>query len=370
MGHPYVTPTRRPVRIGYFTDASSYAGAEIALSNLLVSLGPHVEATVIGNDAAIVERLAAVRPGTRAVVLERARGAHDLRGLLRYRRAFAALSIEILQANLNWMPSCREALLSARSLPGLRVIAVEHLPLDGVGLRSQLVKRLTAQGLSAHVAVGDSAARLVEQASRVKSGSVLTIHNGVVDHGVTAHEAHEGSPAIFGCLARLDPVKGIDVLLEALATVPEVVVEVAGAGDERAALVSQAHELGLDPRFTIHEWTDDPGRLLQTWDAYVLPSRAEGFPLSILEAMLAGLPVIATDVGSVREAVIDGVTGFVVPPDDASALATAMALLGNDRGLRHEMGKAGRERVLEHFSLQGMAAAYEDLYERVTRPGR
>ncbi len=360
-----MTPTRSSVRIGYFTDASDYAGAEIALANLLLSLGPHVQATVIGNSPEIVERLAAVRPGSATVVVERARGAHDLPGLLRYRRALDASSIEILQANLNWMPSCREALLAARTLPRLRVIAVEHLPLDGVGLRSQLVKRLTAQGLSAHVAVGDAAARLVEQASKVASGSVLTIHNGVVDHGIVAHDGPESDPVVFGCLARLDPVKGIDVLLDALARVPDVRVEVAGEGAERAGLVARAHELGLDARFMLHEWTDDPGALLGTWDAFVLASRAEGFPLSILEAMLAGLPVIATDVGSVREAVIDGVTGFVVPPDDVDALAGAMALVGKDRALRRTMGAAGRQRALEHFSLQAMASAYEDLYERI-----
>jgi glycosyltransferase involved in cell wall biosynthesis len=324
---------------------------------------------VIGNSAEIVERLAAVRPGSSALVVERARGVRDLRGLLRYRRALKASSIEILQANLNWMPSCREALLAARTLPSLRVITVEHLPLNGVGLRSRLVKRLTAQGLSAHVAVGDAAARLVEQASKVERGSVLTIHNGVVDHGIVAHDADESGPAVFGCLARLDPVKGIDVLLDALASVPDVQVEIAGEGAARAGLVAQAHALGLDDRFMIHEWTDDPGHLLATWDAFVLASRAEGFPLSILEAMLAGLPVIATDVGSVREAVLDGVTGFVVPPDDSVALARAMALLGKDQALRHTMGAAGRERILEHFSLQGMAHAYEDLYERITRQG-
>jgi glycosyltransferase involved in cell wall biosynthesis len=357
-----VTQVRSPVRIGFYSDATRFAGAEIALGNLLESLGPHVQATVIGTCATIVERLSSHRPGTTKVVLAPAQG---VRGIIRHRNAFTRLDLDILQANLTWMPSCRKALVAAMTIPRLRVVAVEHLPLQGSGLSNRVVKHLTSRGLSAHVAVGKAAARIIKQAAGAPTGSIRTIYNGVVDPGTPAPRSASAGPPLFGCLARLDRVKGLDVLLDALAKVPDARVVIAGEGDERAALQGQAFALGISGRVDILEWTDDPGSLLTGCDGFVLPSRAEGFPLSILEAMLAGLPVVATDVGSVREAVVDGETGFVVPSDDATALARAMRRLATDTDLRRTMGKAGRARALERFSIERMARAYEELYEQL-----
>ncbi len=112
-------------------------------------------------------------------------------------------------------------------------------------------------------------------------------------------------------------------------------------------------------------WSDAARDLLGDMDVFVLPSRNEGFPLSIVEAMLAARPVVATDVGSVREAVLDGVSGFVVPPDDVDALRSALRRLLDDAELRVHMGEAGRARALDHFTDTAMARAFEQLYERI-----
>ena len=107
---------------------------------------------------------------------------------------------------------------------------------------------------------------------------------------------------------------------------------------------------------------DDVGELLAAADLFVLSSRSEGLPLSILEAMAAGLPVVASDVGGVPELVVDGETGLLVPPGDPHALAAAIDRLLDDPDLRRRLGAAGRLRVSEQFDLESTQRAHLDLY--------
>ena len=101
------------------------------------------------------------------------------------------------------------------------------------------------------------------------------------------------------------------------------------------------------------------------YDALVLPSRLEGFPVTIAEAMLAGLPVVATDVGSVAEAVVPGETGWIVPPEDPAALAAAIGELVADLPGAAAMGRRARELGEERFRIDATAAAYVEMYRRI-----
>ena len=356
---------RSPARIGFYTDATNWAGAEIVLATLLARLGSHIQATVIGVDSDTVEKLADFRPGSATLVLPRLRGVRDIGGFIRHRREIAALGLDIFHANLAWLPSCREGLLAASSIPGLRVVAVEHLPLDHHGVRTRIIKHITSSRLDAHVAVGEAAARIVKDRALLRPGSVQVIRNGVVDFGPPPERSLAIGPVVVGCLARLDNVKGLDVLLHAIVPLPNVTVVVAGRGPERVSLDQLAARLGVAERVRFLDWTDSPRELLLSFDIFVLPSRAEGFPLSIIEAMLAGLPVVATDVGSVREAVIDGETGTLVCPNDREALTSALRRLVDQPALRRRFGERGRAVAAEQFTVQKMLTAYEDLYEQL-----
>jgi glycosyltransferase involved in cell wall biosynthesis len=111
----------------------------------------------------------------------------------------------------------------------------------------------------------------------------------------------------------------------------------------------------------------DVPKILAALDLFVLPSLWEGMPNAVLEAMAAGLPVVATAVGGTPEVVMDGVTGLLVPPQDPSALAQAIERLLRDPDLRRTMGRAGRRRVEQHFDVRETVRQVEDLYETLLR---
>ncbi|HLG66653.1 MAG TPA: glycosyltransferase family 4 protein [Acidimicrobiales bacterium] len=354
---------RSKVRIGFYSDATQWGGAEIVVAQLLRGLPDRFDATIVGVDQEVVTRLAAYRPGARRAVVQRPAGLRDIAGLRRLRQKIRALGLEVLHCNLSSLASCREAVLAASTIPDLRIVAVEHLPMYSRDLRSRLVKALVSRRLDRHIAVGEAVARIVESRALLRKGSVGVIYNGMPDPGPPPEPANGPRVATVGCLARLDFVKGIDVLLEAVAPLANVSVRVAGRGPDRGALEERSVGLGLDSRVEFLDWTEDSSSFLRSVDIFVLPSRAEGLPLSVIEAMLAGLPVVATDVGSVRELVRDGSTGIVVPADDVIALSEALRTLVEDSELRARYGAAARSRALAHFGAQSMLTAYEDLYD-------
>ena len=138
-----------------------------------------------------------------------------------------------------------------------------------------------------------------------------------------------------------------------------------GDGPERAHLEELARELGVADRVVFPGWQDEPAAQLRAFDMLVSPSRSEALPLAIVEAMLAGLPVVATDVGSVSEAVVAGETGLLVAPEDAAALAEAIRTLRDDPDARRRLGERGRELAGERFTPEAMAHAFEALYREI-----
>jgi glycosyltransferase involved in cell wall biosynthesis len=139
---------------------------------------------------------------------------------------------------------------------------------------------------------------------------------------------------------------------------------IVGDGPDRSRVEGEIDQLGLAADIELLGNRDDVGRLLESADVFVLSSHWEVLPLAILEAMAAALPVVATAVGGVRELVLDGRTGFVIPPGDPEALARAVGSLVEDAGRRRRMGEAGRARVEEHFDLRQAQRAHAHLYRK------
>jgi glycosyltransferase involved in cell wall biosynthesis len=197
---------------------------------------------------------------------------------------------------------------------------------------------------------------------------VRVIHHGIDLTPFQRPPAAAPDPRGFvvGTLSRLDePKKGISVLLQAMALLqargirPEL--RIAGSGYSRSPLERKAVELGLE-RCRFLGFVEDSVAFYQSLDVFVLASLSEGMPLTNLEAMASGLPVVTTDVGGAAEAVVDGVTGLVVPPGDPAALATALEALVADRPLARRLGETGRQRVGEHFSTESMFRSLSAVY--------
>ena len=170
--------------------------------------------------------------------------------------------------------------------------------------------------------------------------------------------------AVLGSVARFDPVKRLDALVEALqfSNRRDIALLLVGDGPEAARLRRRVAAAGLGARVVFAGWLDDPARVYPLLDLYVAASTKEGLPLAVLEAMGAGLAVVATDVPGHRDVVAHGTTGLLVPPGDARALATAIGTLLDDPERRARMGRAGRARVLSEFSIQPMVAKTAEIY--------
>ena len=265
-------------------------------------------------------------------------------------------------------------------LAGVPIIIISRRNVEIGGEMRERLLRWTAGLDDKVVAVCELARRAQIERTHVAPQHVVTVHNGldVAEFGAPNPEARAtireafGIPPtapLVGSVGRLHPQKDFTTLLKALVRVrdrlPDVHLLLVGDGELHADLTRQAHTLGVATSVTFTGYRSDILDILATLDLFVLPSLWEGLPNALLEAMAAGLPVVATAVGGTPEVVVDGVTGFLVPPRDPQALADAILRLLRDPELRQRMGEAGRARVAAHFSIEQMVHKTEALYEQL-----
>lgn len=345
-------------------DSTDIGGAEIALGHLLAELDPSIDVSVLGVDRRVAEAIASRRPGTPVSIVPPVRNKADLGPIAAHVRAIRARRPDVLHVNL-WSSWEGQYAILAGWLNRRPVVAVEQIVFGAQPRIQRALRRALCSRLSAHVAVGERVAREVETMIGLAPGSIETIHNGVPDLPLNPVPRPVEGPTV-GAVGRLAPQKGLDVLIRAAALLPpDVTCMLVGDGPLRGDLERLAASLGVADRVLITGWVERARDYLPALDVVALPSRFEGFPLSAVEAMLASRPLVATPVQSIPEAVEDGITGLLVPPEDGDALARAIAELLHDPSRREEMGRRGRARALERFTSATMARAYEALYRRV-----
>jgi glycosyltransferase involved in cell wall biosynthesis len=360
------------IKVLVYTNAPYKGGAEMTLAQMLSGLPERIEVTVAGVVPELVEWVAAHRPGTPVEVLPAISGRSDLGAMIAHARAFRRIRPDVIHFNLGTASASQWAMFIAVVKGRYRTLAVENSPVDAWSSTSQMLKKFNSPRLSAHVAVGDATARAVEEIAGLRRGSVETIYHGVPDVARDVpREPHDG-PVILN-IARHQEVKGVDVLLEAMTHLPsEVKLVQIGSGEEHDALVAQRDRLGLGDRVEFRDlpWDQRAADLIAGFDLFVLPSRNEGLPVTVMEAMLAGVGIVATDVGAIREELTDGRTGRIVPPEDPVALAKAVDELLGDPERRAELGRRAREDALSRFTVEATVARYCELYDRVVGTGR
>jgi glycosyltransferase involved in cell wall biosynthesis len=255
--------------------------------------------------------------------------------------------------------------------PGARLAGVRGVIHTRHGLNSRASSRQTAlvrtviRLTDRIVCVSKSGAR---QSARqgVPPNRLQMLWNGIDVNRFSYAGPQAGGPAVL--VARLSPEKDVATLLHAAALVrariPSFRLAIAGDGPCLRDLQHLTARLGLVETVQFLGQVRDVPALLSRASLFVLPSLTEGISLTLLEAMARGLPVVATAVGGNPEVVLDGRTGFLVPPERPPALAEKMIHLMTNHPLAQEFGHSGRQRVEEFFNVRHMVESYENLYEQ------
>lgn len=256
------------------------------------------------------------------------------------------------------------------------VVAHEHMwSFEGAAGRRFADRRVIGRLADAFIAVSDLARRRMIEIERVPAGKVVLIRNGIpalqeVDPGAARRMLGLDADAlVVSSVGLLRPEKAFDVLIRASAMLagahPSLVVLIAGEGSERTRLEDLVAELGLEGRVRLLGYRQDVPELLAASDICVCSSLYEGGPLSVMEYMAAGRPVVATRAGGLPELVEPELTGLLVEPRDPVGLSVAMGRLAADEALRKRLGEAGRARATRDLSLDRSLAEVKGLYRRL-----
>jgi glycosyltransferase involved in cell wall biosynthesis len=234
----------------------------------------------------------------------------------------------------------------------------------------------------------DNLARHAVELLAFPAARVRVVHNGVAANGVAANgSADPGIPAalttesvvqsgpVVGALGNIRPSKDYPTLLRALALLvdrhPNVRLEIAGAPDDSGLYESiqlLADSLALTSRVTFRGFVESPATFLAGCDVFALSSSHEGFSLATVEAMLAGVPVVATRSGGPEEILRDAETGLLVPTANPAALAAAIADTLENLDASQRRTQAARTAALERFTVDAMLRSYLNIYRDVTEP--
>lgn len=306
------------------------------------------------------------------------RNALDLGSAVRLSRLVREMGIEIVHAHVarDYPPA---ALATSRSRAEL--ILTRHLerPLKSL-------HKWTARRVARIIAVSEAVERSLLAQKIFPPHKIRRVPNGIdverfderarsLDHEALRASLGLGRARLLvGITGELREHKGQEDFIRAARIVAQDFADVGFviAGDDtsprqeyRARLEGLVSELGLEGRVHLTGWLADVAELLPALDVFVSSSRVEPFGLVMVEAMAAGVAVVATETGGAREIVSDGETGRLVPVQDIEALAKAISALLADEKKRERMGERGRERARSHFSLERMVAATESIYREV-----
>jgi len=346
-------------------------GAQTYIAQLLPALAARCEVVVAAyGDGPL--RDAAREAGVRFVGLRHVRRAlrpgRDLLGLLELLALIRRERPDVVHANSSKAGVLGRVAALLMRVP-VRVFTVHGWAFKAyAGLPSRLylwADRLMSPLTSATICVSETerAAGLAARTCRPRSTVVIP---NAVDVEAAPRAGGDGDPPRIVTVGRLAAPKDALTLVRALALLDQIRFSalLVGDGPDRAGVEAEVRSLDLEDRVELAGSRADVPTLLAAADVFVLSSRSEGAPISILEAMAAGLPVVACDVGGVGELVADGETGLLVPPAEPARLAEALRRLLADPELRRRLGAAGRARARERFDLPAFRAAHLELYAR------
>lgn len=364
----------RPRTVVHYTDTAGFGGAEQGLLTLLEGLDRSRWSPVLVHHAypgvePLLEKARQLDVRTRRV--DSLPQSFDWKWVRNFGALLRSERATVFHAHLVWPVACSYGLIAASlyRVPGILATQQLFAPIETA--HDRRLQKIVSLGVHRYIAVSEALAKELRPLV-LRPRRVVVVRNSVAPaafRGAAPAELRRSltrnGEALVLTLARLDPQKGLPYLLEAAKSLPKATFAIAGDGRDRKALEDQARSLGLEGRVRFLGYRDDIPDLLAACDLFVLPSLFEGLPISVLEAMAAGKPVVATRIGGTDEAVENGVTGFLVPPRDPAALADAVSRVLSDPAAGRRMGEAGRVRALGEFSAQAMVSKTTALYEEL-----
>lgn len=361
------------IRILQLCSTSDLGGAERMVLNLASALPAdeietHIGA-LVGTGALMAEAQSAGLPA----VHFRFRHAADVSGIRRLKAYCKEHKIDIVQTH--GLRADGVARWAAR-LAGVRVIISTLHSVDPWRRWPHvLLDRLTAPLVTQFVAVCDAARQASVRREKLDPSRCVVVPIGVPERTIPrehrdAIRAELGLTdddfPVVGVLANLRDMKGHRTIIQALPALRQVCPQVrflfAGRDDSNGEIARLAHETGVDDAIRFLGFVEEPSRLFAAMDILLLASQWEGFPVSILEAMQAGVPVIATSVGGIPEMIRDGQDGLLIPPASPEAITTAVSLLSRDFALRATLVKSADARYRSEFTLDQMSRKMTHLY--------
>ena len=366
---PTAAASYRP-RILIVVTLAEVGGAQMSVSNLLPALSREFDVTVAAHGPGLL-REKAREAGVPFVPLDHLRREihpwHDLLALVELVRLYRRVRPDVVHLHSSKAGILGRLAAVVARVP-IRLFTVHSWSFAayrGAAGRLFLWAERSMRPITTAVICVSHASREQGIAARAcTAGRTVVVHNAVDTTSFLPARRTEGPPRIVS-VARFAFPKDFATLVRALALV---------AADFRATFVGEGPALsdvativemqGLERKVELLGSRGDVRELLASSDVFVLSSRSEGHPVSLLEAMAAGLPVVATDVGGVAESVVHGQTGLLVPAGDVTALAAALGRLVDDEELRRRLGKAGRARASELFDLPRFRNSHLELYQR------
>jgi glycosyltransferase involved in cell wall biosynthesis len=363
-------------KIVYYIDSDNFGGAEQVLYTLLKRLDRDMwhpvliyhPSTGILPFIELAEKLQ-----VETLPVPEIRGYLDVMGLLRFVSKLRAVRPAIFHANINWPLSCSYGIIAAYLARIHTIIATQHLYQEIRSRRQQILQRFISMLVDCYIAISTDLANQLKKAISpekkirvVQNGIDLEYYSGGVNDDINRDvfaSFKKNNAHIVLTVARLAKQKGHTYLLKAATKIPEAVFIFAGDGPERPELEKEARELNVSDRVVFLGERNDIPSLLSACDVYVQPSIFEGgLALSIMEAMAACKPVIATDVEGVRSNVTNGENILIVPPADPEALIRAISTLLSDKLLANRISTSGKSLVYRIFSAQTMINELTKIY--------
>lgn len=364
-------------KILHLIDTTGPGGAEtvfIQLADLLREQG-YQSVVVIRGAGWVEDELK--RRGLEPLVIP-AKGSFAIGFLLKLRRLVRRQKIDIIQSHL--LGSNVYAAMVGL-LTGTPVVATYHGMVDiNPSERFRGIKKTAmALGISNYVVVSQSLMESIDRQKLLDRAKTHVIYNGIdckryardLPQELKAGLNLPDSAILVGSLGNIRPAKAYDVLIQAAAEVirrhPSVHFVIAGHPKE--PLITQLQELvdesGVSGHVHFIGFQQNPGHFLGQLDHFVLSSRSEGFSISTIEAMAAGLPVLATRCGGPEEIISHGENGWLVPPDEPGLLAQALCMFLDDGVLREKIALCGKDHVNNKFSVSTMIDDYKRIYQNV-----